>query len=85
MKANLVRVGNSRGIRIPKTILDQCGLEGTVELQVRRNGLLIRAVRRKPRSGWAEAFRKMTRRGDDALLDKDSWPETRWAREEWKW
>ena len=84
MRASVVRIGNSRGIRIPKTILEQCGLGTTVELEVRQGQLVVRAAER-PRSGWEEAFRRMAAQGDDALLDRGSLPSTRWDETEWEW
>jgi antitoxin MazE len=56
MKVNIVRIGNSRGIRLPKTVLEQAGLENEAELEVRGREVVIRAPQRKPREGWAEAF-----------------------------
>ena len=70
MKANIVRIGNSRGIRLPKTILDQCRFDDTVELEIEGNRLIVCSTRH-PRSGWDEAFRDMRRHGDDALLDAE--------------
>lgn len=84
MKTSLVRIGNSRGIRIPKTILEQCRLSETVELEVEKDCLVIRPAR-KPRSGWEDAFRLMAEQGDDALLDRESLASTRWDRTEWEW
>lgn len=84
MKASVVRIGNSRGIRIPKTILEQCRLGNTVELEVRQGRLVVRAAD-EPRSGWEEAFKQMALRGDDTLLDGESLPSTRWDETEWKW
>jgi antitoxin MazE len=68
MKTSLIHSGNSRGVRISKPLIKQCGLEDEVEMVVRDDGILIRAAR-APRSGWAQAFLKMARAGDDALLD----------------
>ncbi len=84
MKASVVRIGNSRGIRIPKTILEQCRLGNTVELEVRQGRLVVSAADR-PRSGWEDAFKQMALRGDDTLLDGESLPSTRWDETEWKW
>lgn len=68
MKTRIVRVGNSRGIRIPKPLLEQTGMRGEVDVAIQGNALVIRSVGR-PRAGWADAFRAMARRGDDQLLD----------------
>lgn len=84
MKASVIRIGNSRGIRIPKALLEQCRLGGTVELEVCQGQLVVKPAGR-PRSGWEEAFKEMAQRGDDLLLDPDSPPSTRWDETEWRW
>lgn len=84
MKSSIVRIGNSRGIRIPKALLEQCGLEDTVELEVEGDRLIIRPAR-SPREGWADAFCEMARRGDDKLIDAGRWGQTEWDRTEWRW
>ena len=82
MKARIVRIGNSRGIRIPKPLIEQTGLGEDVEIVVQGNALVISPVGR-PRAGWVEAFRAMAGHGDDALLDEAR--PTRWDEDEWKW
>jgi antitoxin MazE len=82
MKAALVRIGNSKGIRLPKPILEQCGIEDEVELEVEDDRLIVRPAR-APRAGWNEAFAERARQGDDSLLDEgltSSWDES-----EWRW
>jgi antitoxin MazE len=58
MKTNIVQIGNSKGIRIPKTLLEQMQFEKSVEFQVTPEGLLLRPVQEKenvlPRAGWEE-------------------------------
>lgn len=83
MSTTLVRIGNSRGIRIPKALLEQCHLEGTVLLEVERDRLVIRPAT-NPRQEWDEAFRHMTEAGDDVLLDSDAAP-IDWDQTEWEW
>lgn len=56
MKTKLVRIGNSRGIRIPKPLIEQCGFGDEVELRV-ENEYLIISPERQPRDGWEEQFR----------------------------
>jgi len=82
MKTRLVRIGNSRGVRIPKPLLDQVGLEDEVELRVVDNGIVIRAAG-SPRAGWAEAAKSAHERGEDALLDEPT--RTRFDETEWEW
>lgn len=83
MKTELVRIGNSRGIRIPKPLIEQCGLEGTVDLSVENDRLVISPGRRL-RQGWIEAFRNAGPAGpDDLLLEQMGASE--FDRKEWKW
>jgi antitoxin MazE len=82
MKARLIRIGNSRGVRLPKPLLAQSGLSEEVELQV-QDGAIIIARSSAPRTGWAEAAKKMQKRGDDKLIDKIVL--TRFDKTEWKW
>jgi antitoxin MazE len=62
MKTKLVKIGNSRGVRLPKTIIEQAGLrENNVELIVRDDEIILRSPQRRkknPRAGWDEAFRQ---------------------------
>ncbi len=84
MKTKVVRIGNSKGIRLPKAVLEQCHLEDTVELEVEDDLVIIRPAH-APRSGWDEAFSKMAEKHDDALLDADAQPATQWDKAEWRW
>jgi antitoxin MazE len=81
-KTRIVRIGNSRGIRVPKLLLDQAQLPDEVELHAEPGRLVIRGARR-PRTGWAEAARAMVKAGHDGLLDAPS--PTRFDGEEWEW
>jgi antitoxin MazE len=83
MKTRIVRIGNSRGVRLPKPLLEQTGLPDEVEVEAQGNQLIIRPLR-APRAGWAEAFAAMGEAGDDRLLDR-SLPPSRFDREEWSW
>jgi len=84
VKTNIVRIGNSKGIRLPKSILEQCRLKDSVEIEVEGNVLTIRPVH-VPRSGWSEAFSGMSQHKDDKLLDEDTVLATEWDRSEWRW
>jgi antitoxin MazE len=70
MRVKLIKIGNSRGIRIPGSFLEQAGIGDEVELEARENQIVMRSVT-YPRQGWEEAFRAMAERGDDQLLDDD--------------
>lgn len=82
MKAKIVRIGNSRGIRIPKLLLEEAGLGDQVELRVVDGGIMISAES-GPRTGWAEAAALAAERGDNTLLD-DVVP-TRFDEVDWEW
>lgn len=81
-KTRIVRIGNSRGIRVPKILLEQAQLPDEVELHAEPGRLVVRATRR-PRTGWAEAARAMSSQRHDGLLDAPV--VTRFDREEWEW
>jgi antitoxin MazE len=81
MRTRLVRIGNSQGIRIPRPVIEQVGLNDEVEMSVQDDALVIRPAAH-PRAGWAEAFRKMADRGD-ALLDAPT--PTAWDEGAWEW
>ncbi len=85
MRARIVKIGNSQGIRIPKPILEQIGAGEDVELAVEDNQIVIRPAA-NPRQGWGEAFRRMAESGDDALLiGGEESIEHSWDDEEWRW
>ena len=80
MKVDLVRIGNSRGVRIPKPLIEQIGLGNKVELQVENNRIVISA-QRQPREGWEAAF--SATHPDELLLRP--LPPNKFDRKEWKW
>jgi antitoxin MazE len=82
MRANVVRIGNSRGVRIPKSILAACAIESEVDLSVVDGKIVLQAVPHV-REGWAEAAHEMARRRDDELLDPPT--STRFDEDEWEW
>ncbi|MEX2154494.1 MAG: AbrB/MazE/SpoVT family DNA-binding domain-containing protein [Gemmatimonadaceae bacterium] len=81
MKARIVRIGNSRGVRIPKPLLEQAGLTDDVELHA-EEGRIVIADGRRPRAGWAEAARQLHERGEDRFLET---PNSAFDAEEWEW
>lgn len=78
----IVRIGNSRGIRVPKALLEQAQLPEEIELQAEPGRIVVRGARRT-REGWAEAARAMHEHGDDRLLDASA--PTRFDQEAWEW
>ena len=82
LKARIVKIGNSHGVRIPKVWLDQLDLTGEVEMAVQADQIVIRPAHR-PRHDWDEQFRLMAANGDDRLLDPAA--PTQWDQDEWTW
>jgi antitoxin MazE len=80
MKARLVRIGNSRGIRLPKAIIDPVGLDDEVELRVEDQRLVIVPAARA-RAGWAEAVLAL---GAERATELDAAP-THVDEAEWHW
>ena len=84
IKATIVRIGNSQGIRIPKALIGQCRLQGKLALEPRGDHLIVCAVSR-PRARWEEAFQVMAAQEDDLLLEGDVISEDAWDRDKWEW
>ena len=80
----IVKIGNSQGVRIPKPLLEQVGLSGTVQLEVEADCLILRPIR-VPRQGWEEQFQRMAENGQDALMEGDIPSMTKWDETEWEW
>ncbi len=79
MKANIVQIGNSKGVRIPKTLLEQLHFEKSVEFHVTPEGLLLRPIHEKaendspPRTGWDEMFQTALAEGGDDSAEFADW------------
>ena len=82
MKTRLVRIGNSRGVRLPKPLILEAGLSEDVELRVQEGAIVI-ARAALPRSGWTEAAKRLRTRGEDGVLDPPT--ATRFDETEWTW
>jgi antitoxin MazE len=85
MKTKIVKIGNSRGIRIPKTLIEESGISGDVELEVEDDMIIIKPIS-KSRESWDAAFERMSKNSDDILLDAEELlDQTKWDEEEWEW
>ena len=91
-KTKIIRIGNSQGVRIPRSLLEQAGmakgeqgdvLGQPVELEVEDGGILIRVIRHA-RANWEEQLSQMAGSGDDSLLDELP-QSSRWDEKEWVW
>lgn len=84
LRARIIRIGNSRGIRLPKSVLEECQLGATVDLSIEDGVLVVRPLP-SPRAGGDEAFSAMAAAGDDVLLDADVPTGTAFDEQEWEW
>ena len=82
MKVSVVPIGNSKGVRLPKAILDQLGISDQMELEVENKQIILRPINKNPRSGWEEALQKMNRNQEDNLLIPETETEEGF---DWEW
>ncbi len=81
MEVSVIKIGNSTGIRLSKTLLDKYNIQDTVEVILEKGQIVIKPLSR-PRKGWEKAFKKMAENGDDRLLINDVFDDENL--EEWK-
>ena len=81
MEVSISKIGNSRGIRLSKLILEKYNIRDKVELILGKGQIIIRPVN-EPRKGWDSAFKEMHENGDDQLLMGDVFEDE--DMEEWK-
>ena len=81
MKVDIIAIGNSKGIRIPATLLEQCGFGESVEIAIDKKQLVLSPVATR-RQGWTAQFKKMSQNGDDELLESPptAFDNTEWSR-----
>lgn len=85
MKTKVIKIGNSRGIRIPKSLIHESGLNEEVELEIGDGQIIIKAIS-VSRKNWDTAFKKMAKNKDDVLMEPQSiYEATNWDKEEWVW
>ncbi|MBK9214447.1 MAG: AbrB/MazE/SpoVT family DNA-binding domain-containing protein [Chloracidobacterium sp.] len=82
MKCQIIQIGNSQGIRIPKILLEESGISGEVDLELHSEGILIRNIQR-PRAGWDDAFKAMAENDDTEMLDGVG--RSAFDKKEWQW
>ena len=81
MEVPIIRIGNSKGLRLSKYILDRYNIRDKVELDFEDGRIILTPVD-QPRQGWDEAFKKMHEQGDDQLLMDDVFEDEDF--QEWK-
>lgn len=81
MEVSIIQIGNSKGIRLPKSILERYNIKDKVELLLETGQIILKPVE-QPRKGWDQAFKKMHEKGDDQLLVDDVFGDESF--DEWK-
>ena len=82
MRVNIIPIGTSKGVRLPKAVLEQCNAQNGFELELKDGAVVLHPLN-KPRAGWAKAFQDMAAAGDDILLDAESM--TDFDESDWQW
>lgn len=80
MEISIIKIGNSKGFRIPKAILDQYDITDKIQLILEKGQIILRPIE-EPRKGWDKAFKKMHEEGADQLLMDDVFDDENF--EEW--
>ena len=70
MEVSVIQIGNSKGIRFSKTLLEKYNIKEKVNLILEKGKIIIEPIS-TPRKDWAESFKKMKENGDDRLLFND--------------
>lgn len=81
MEIQVINIGNSKGIRLPKAILEQYNINDTLELILEKGRIILKPTS-VPRKGWEKAFKQMHKNGDDTLLMDDVFEDETF--EEWE-
>jgi len=84
MKTKIIKIGNSQGVRIPKPILKQTGIQVDLELEVEKGRIILRPIS-NPRTDWDIAFKEMAENKDDRVIDGADGIRNSFDEEEWQW
>ena len=78
MIVSVVSIGNSRGIRLPKMVLESLAIKDKVEMEVTETSIVLKPLQEAPRQGWQEAFAQMHLQGEDMLEDIPAGEDFEW-------
>ncbi|MCF6171268.1 MAG: AbrB/MazE/SpoVT family DNA-binding domain-containing protein [Bacteroidales bacterium] len=70
MELSIIQIGNSKGFRLSKTLIEKYNIKDKVELILEKEHIILKPIA-SPRKGWEEAFKEMNENGDDQLLFND--------------
>jgi antitoxin MazE len=81
MEVSIIKIGNSKGFRLTKSILERYNITDKIELILEKGQIILRPIS-EPRKGWDKAFQKMHKNGEDQLLLDDVFEDENF--DEWK-
>lgn len=81
MEVSIIKIGNSKGLRLSKSIIEKYNIKDKVEIILEEDQIILKPID-EPRKGWRSAFKKMNERGDDKLLIDDVFEDETF--DEWK-
>jgi antitoxin MazE len=70
MEISIIKIGNSKGFRLPKTILEKYNISDKIELILEKGQIILKPIS-EARKGWDNAFKRMNKEGDDQLFFED--------------
>ncbi len=82
MLVNVIQIGNSKGLRIPKSVLKQCNIKDKVEMEIDDDKIVIKALKKDVRKNWDRSFKEMYDNKDDGLYIDDA---VDIEMEDWEW
>jgi antitoxin MazE len=82
MLINIIQIGNSQGIRLPKSILEQLQIDTKVDMEIEDDKIILKSVNKSPRKNWEKKFEQMHLNSDDKLFIEDS---VDLDMEDWEW
>lgn len=82
MKTTIIAIGNSKGVRIPKTVLEQCHIEKDAIMDIEKGAIVIKPAKTESRKDWDIYFKQMNKLKEDNLLISDN---VNLDMKEWEW
>lgn len=84
--SRLVKIGNSKGVRLPKTLLEMSGIKDEIQIFIDNGQIIICPLEKNnPRLGWQKSFQEMAQENHDQILDQEIVSTSSWDDLEWEW
>ncbi len=83
MESRIINIKNSEAVIIPQSFLDECSIRDIINIDIKKNHIIISAPGEEKRKGWDKAFKEMAANGDDRLIISDVFDDEHFG--DWKW